>query len=108
MADRDIIIGSNVNISCEWTRDKKAKCGANWWKDSKRLREIKGRIEWMHGERISEDECSPSKIIIKNIKVSDAGEYKCETNSDKQMYMTRFEEASITVYAGIHKHYLLQ
>jgi orotate phosphoribosyltransferase-like protein len=102
-SEHDVIIGSNVNLTCQAVLTKSTTCSTIWYKNSKFLHEKRGnaRLKWLLGKRISVDRCSVSKLMIKNFTSRDAGKYKCLAVDDVvRSGQTNTEHTSIEIYAG--------
>jgi hypothetical protein len=103
LSDHDVIIGSNIILTCTGVATPSTSCTTIWHKNSKRLAEEKetGRIKWIQGERISADRCSVPKLMIKNFNVHDAGKYKClAIDVLPSPDQTESQQTSIDIYAG--------
>ena len=102
LSDHDVMIGSDVNLTCQGILTPLTTCSAIWYKNSKYVNEKKNnvRIKLLLGKRISKTQCSVPKLMIKSFTASDAGTYKCSAVENwARISQTNTEYISIDIYA---------
>ena len=96
LSDQDVMIGSNINLTCKVTSPS---CAHMWLKNSNRFPET-GRVKWLQGKEIIPGQCSVSKLFIQNFTSSDVGKYECLVMDVISETQKQHEKPSIIIHAG--------